>query len=81
MLPGLNAFYICMFSLTLQHFSGAVGSTSDYESAGPSSIPNENRRRTVHPAVHPPKPVGRQIGKPGEGKLESQMSQRPHIQA
>ena len=39
--------------------SGAVISTSDYESAGPSSIPDEGRRNTAHPAVHPPKRIDR----------------------
>ena len=40
-------------------------SESDYESAGPSLIPDEGRWCTAHPAVHPPK----YLGKPGEGKL------------
>ena len=35
--------------------SGAVVSTSDYEFAGPSLIPEEDRRCTAHPTVHPPK--------------------------
>ena len=35
-------------------FSDAVVSTSDYESAGSSLIPNEGSRRTAHLAVHPP---------------------------
>ena len=40
-------------------YRNAVVSTSDYESTGLSSIPDEGRRRTAHPAVHPPKRVGR----------------------
>ena len=39
--------------------SGAVVSTSEYESAGPSSIPDEGKQHTAHQAVHPPKRVGR----------------------
>ena len=39
--------------------SGAVVSMSDYKSAGSSSIPDEGKWRTAHPAVHPPKRVGR----------------------
>ena len=39
--------------------SAAVVSTSDYESTGPSSIKDEGRRHTAHPAVHPPESVGR----------------------
>ena len=34
-------------------------STSDYESAGLSSILDEDKQHTAHPAVHPPKRVGR----------------------
>ena len=33
--------------------SGAVVSTFDFKSAGPSSIPDEGRWCTAHPAVHP----------------------------
>ena len=44
--------------LKMMRLSGAVVSTSDYESAGPSSISDEGRRRTAHPAVYPPKQVG-----------------------
>ena len=43
----------------LYRLSGAGVSTPDYESAGPSSIPDEGSRRTVHPAVHPSKRIGR----------------------
>ena len=43
----------------IKRFSGAVVSTSDYEFAGPSSIPDEGRRRKAHPAVHPSKWIGR----------------------
>ena len=32
--------------------------TSDYESAGPSSIADEGSQSTAYPAVHPPKWVG-----------------------
>ena len=39
--------------------SGSVVSMSDYESADPSSIPDEGRRRTAHPAVHPSKRIRR----------------------
>ena len=41
--------YLCL--------SDAVVSTFDYESAGPSSIPDEGNQRTAHPAVHLPKRV------------------------
>ena len=47
------SFYPFRFALGL---SGAVVCTSDYES---SSIPDEGRRRKAHPAVHPPKRIGR----------------------
>ena len=53
-------------------------STSDYESTDPSPIPDEESRRTAHPAVHPPKRIGRVLGtqvKLEEGKLEIRMSQ------
>ena len=53
-------------------FSGAVVSTSDYESAGLSLIPDEGSRCIAHPTVHPPKTswlINGNLGKPGEGKL------------
>ena len=52
--------------------SGAVVSTSDYKSAGPSLIPEEGSRYTAHPVVHPPKTgwlINGYLGKPGKGKL------------
>ena len=38
--------------------NGAVVSTSDYEPAGLSLIPDEGRGHTAHPAVHPFRRVG-----------------------
>ena len=49
-----DIIYIYLYT----HLSGAVVSTSDYESAGPSLIPDKGRQHTAHPAVHPPKRVG-----------------------
>ena len=46
--------YIYLLAYLLTRLSGAVVSTSDYESTGPSSIPDEGSRCTAHPAVHPP---------------------------
>ena len=45
----------CLHKYHIYCLSGAVVSTSDYESAGPNSISDEGSRRTAHPAVHPPK--------------------------
>ena len=45
-------------------------STSDYESAGLSSIPGKDSRRTAHPAVHHlAKSINGYRGKFGKGKL------------
>ena len=47
------------YILALLRLSGAVVNTSDYESVGSSSIPDEASRHTTHPAVYPSKWVGR----------------------
>ena len=36
-----------------EYLNGAVVSTSDYESAGPSSIPDKDSQHTDHQAAHP----------------------------
>ena len=45
--------------MAYKSLSSAVISTSDNESAGPSSIADEGSRRTAHPAAHPSKRIGR----------------------
>ena len=52
-------FFIYHIGGTIGVVNGAVVSTSDYESAGPSLIPDKGRRHTAHPGVHLPKWVGR----------------------
>ena len=44
--------------LEIIYISGALVSMSDYESTGPSLIPDEDNQHTAHPAVHPPKRDG-----------------------
>ena len=46
-----------IFTHTSMRLSGAVVSTSDFESTGQSSISDEDSQHTAHPAVHPPKQV------------------------
>ena len=56
----------------IHYISGAVLSMYDYESAGPSLIPDKGSRCTAHPAVHPPKKgwlINGYLGKTREGKL------------
>ena len=50
--------YYSILTFTIMGLSGAVVSTSNYESAGLSSIPGEGSQRTVHPTVHSPKWFG-----------------------
>ena len=53
------SFWATLGILLVLHkcLSGVVVSKSDYKSAGPSLIPDEDNQ-LAHPAVHPPKLVG-----------------------
>ena len=83
----LNKDFVLLKStsfIQIQHLNGAVVSVSDQKSAGLSLIPDEGRRRTAHPAVHPPKQVGRYIvtqgnlGKVNCGKLDVTVTVSQH---
>ena len=50
---------------SLMRLIGAVVDTSDYESPDLTWIADKGSRRTAHPAVHPPKRVGREMGTKG----------------